>query len=251
MYRDIDPDYHPLLVGWEQVDSTAKADVKAASKQRRRLLRLPAVFKPSSYPFLSKWGQFEISLDVLMLTHVTLCRPMRYVVAFGFPVVAPIFFLYMLSKSWMESSKSSKRIKLLLVNPQHSPMLNDPSFSERVSSALQDLVEAQMAQEPASLPASAPETPSRSATPQTSAPAVGAPKSLSTSFVKTDGSTVTKSKSKAKSDKLQPNWTEGQLRMLENLNQGLPQMKKHIAWFPNERNAHGTIICRAAFFGEE
>lgn len=177
---------------------------------------------------------------------------MRYVVAFGFPVVAPMFFLYMLSKSWMESSKSGKRIKLLLVDPQHSQMLSDPTFAERVSSALQDLVDAQMAQEPMSLPASAPGTPSRSATPQRDKSAgVSGPKSLSTSYVKADGSTLTKSKSKVKSDKLQPNWTDGQLRMLENLNQGLPQMKKHIAWFPNERNAHGTIICRAAFFGEE
>lgn len=160
-------------------------------------------------------------------------RPLRYLVALGFPVVFPFLVLLVISKSYLESLKSAHRIKVLLLDPQHSERIVAESFIERATHTLEEVMENNMAQSPshASTPAS-----SGASTPQ------GAKVSMY-------GSRDALRRQK-EDDDLQPQWTGAQLRMLDNL-ATVDKMNKHFAWFPDILTGHGTIICRAPMFGDE
>lgn len=152
--------------------------------------------------------------------------------AFGFPIFIPLVFLFFLGRFSIEKHRSARRVKVLLLDPKHQEKMHLASFSDRANMALEEVMEASMpvgppsaaTTEPPSLSSSRPQSPSTS---QSSRKAVA-----------------------SQHDKHQPHWTETQLRMLDNL-ATIPQVKKHFAWFPELRNAHGAIICRHPVFGTE
>lgn len=166
-------------------------------------------------------------------------------VVFGFPVIIPLIFCFFLTRFYIEKHKSTRRVHRLLLESRHQERMHAEGFS----SALEEIMEASMPQGPPDSSA----VPSRSESPMNSAAAASTgalPKPTSgenaSGQQQNDTATTT-----TKSDKHhQPLWTDAQVRMLDNL-ATIPQVRKHIAWFPEMRNAHGAIICRHPAFGTE
>ena len=150
------------------------------------------------------------------------------------PILIPTFFVLVLTKLSLETSRSRKRIKLLEKGESAAEALVHMfhEFERGVENVVNEIMDVEHP-EPANSPD--PSEPSITSPPPESDP-------LEES---TNGGDIPYNMQASASDTMtkQPMITPEQKQMIAALN-SLPQLKKYMAYFPNVRNAHAPIICR-------
>jgi len=160
--------------------------------------------------------------------------PGNVIVYLLLPVLIPTFFVLLLTRLSLETSRSRKRIKLLE---------KDESATERLVHVFQQF---EHGVEEAVIEIMGPEHPAPANSPEPSEPSITSPPPENDPLEEsTSGGDIPFSMQANASDSTtkQPMITPEQKQMIAALN-SLPRLKKYMAYFPNVRNAHAPIVCR-------
>ena len=148
------------------------------------------------------------------------------------PILIPTFLVVVLTKLSLETSRSRKRIKLLEKDKSTAAALVHmfKEFEREVEEVVNEMMDVEHSE-----PANSPEP---------SEPSITSPPPESDPLEElTNGGDIPYNLQASASDTMtkQPMITTEQKQMIAALN-SLPQLKKHMAYFPDIINAHGPII---------